>query len=212
VVAGRLTARERGLVVHRALQRLGRGPAGDLPRLAASAMREQGLAGHDPTETQAIVDLLRRYMESETWRVVRTATALRTEVAVVAPFEEGVLEGQADALAIDGAGGLHLIDYKTGREGDEGTEAEHVFQVGAYAAALARCRGELPVTATVHYTATGRRVEVPVAEAAQEAKAALGQAMRAIRAGDFPPRSECDPAECGYGWACLAQGRQGPLR
>lgn len=199
---GRLMPQERGTLIHRALQRLGRGPTGDLHAVVGDAARELGLAGHDAAELPPIAEMLARFASSGTWQLVSAATELRTEATVVARFEGGVLEGQIDALVTDANGRAHLIDYKTGREGDAGTEAEHIFQVGAYAAAFARCRGELPASVTVHYLATDHRVEMPAAEAAREAEQRLDEAMRGIRQARFPQGAECDRAACAYAWVC----------
>jgi len=200
--AGGLTPQERGILTHRALQRLGRGPAGNLAAVVEDAARELGLAGHDPAELPPIAEMLARFIKSGTWQLVSAAADLRTEATVVARLEGGVLEGQIDALVTDANGRSHLIDYKTGREGDAGTEAEHTFQVGAYAVAFARCRGELPASVTVHYLATDRRLEVPVAEAAREAAQWLAEAMGRIREAQFPHGAECDRAKCAYAWVC----------
>ncbi len=200
---GRLTPQERGTVTHRALQRLGRGPVGNLRALVEAAMRESGLAGHDPQEIAAIIEAVERFVESPTWEIVRAATDLRTEATVVARFEEGLLEGQVDALLTDAEGRVHLIDYKTGRSAETGTQAEQLFQVGAYAAALERCRGALPASVTVHYLTGDEPVEAPVMETARNSAREAEEAMRGIREGRYPRAADCDPSCCGYGWVCV---------
>jgi RecB family exonuclease len=202
VACGRLRPTERGTVVHRALQRLGRGPVEGLRALVEAALRESGLAGHDRDEVESIVELLQAFTESETWRLVSRAAELRTEASVVAPFEGGLLEGQIDALLTDREGGLHVLDYKTGRAQEEGTRGQHLFQVGAYAAALERCRGCLPASVAVHYLAGNERIEADPAEAASPARRQAEEAMCGIRDARFPRSPSCDPQTCAYAWVC----------
>ncbi|MBM3498552.1 MAG: hypothetical protein FJX74_07750, partial [Armatimonadetes bacterium] len=201
-VAGRLRAHERGTLVHRALQRLGRGPVSEIAEEVDAAARECGLAGHDPEELARIVALLVRFTGSPTWERVRTAAELRSEAPVIAPLGGALVEGQIDALIRDGPGELHLVDYKTGRSQDGGTQAEHRFQVGAYAVAIRQARGRLPATVAVHYLDAGEAMSVdPPAEAA-EAERLVGEVVRGIREGRFPPKPDCDRSACPWAWVC----------
>ena len=203
---GRLKPFERGNVVHRALQRLGRGPVTDLRGLVEASLRECGLTGHDPEELGSIISTLVRFTRSATWKQIEAADELRSEVPFVAPFEGGLLEGQVDALLREAAGGLHLVDYKTGRAGDAGSQTDHLFQVGAYAAALARCGGTLPASVAIHYLANDQRVEVDPEVGARESAGRAEEAMSGIRQVAFPPAADCDPSACPYGWLCGQAG------
>ncbi len=198
---GKLSASERGTVVHRALQRLGRGPVVNLRRQIEAAMRESGLAGHDPGEVDEIAGIIERFAASDTWRSIERAAELRSEVTVVAKFDSGILEGQVDALFVDDGGQTHLLDYKTGREAEEGKQAEHRFQVGAYAAALQRCGRDLPTSVAVHYLSDDSRVTVDPVEGARDATESVEQAMRGIRTAEFSEPERCDP-DCLLAWAC----------
>jgi ATP-dependent helicase/nuclease subunit A len=203
---GKLTPFERGNVVHRALQLLGRGPATDLRRLVETAMRELGVAGHDAQEAESILETLVRFTKSDTWKQIEAARELRSEVPVVARFGAGLLEGQVDALFRDAGNRLHLLDYKTGRAGDAGSQADHVFQVGVYAAALLACIGEPLASVSVHYLADGRRLEVDPAMAAEEARERAEAAMAGIRGGAFPGAEERGCERCPYAWVCRPEG------
>lgn len=206
LATGRLRAHERGTIVHRALQRLGRGPISEIRDEVEAAVVESGLAGHDPEEIERIIAVLVRFTGSETWELVRTAAELRSEVPLVAPLAGAVIEGQVDALLRDRAGGLHLIDYKTGRAQDAGTAAEHRFQVGAYAAALRQACGRLPATVVVHYLDADERVAVDPAAEADDATQQIAEAVRGIRARRFPRRRDCADTGCRYGWVCMEPG------
>ncbi|MGQ9731819.1 MAG: UvrD-helicase domain-containing protein [Candidatus Zipacnadales bacterium] len=204
---GRLNALERGTVVHRALERLGRGPASELFAQVEAAMRECGVAAHVPEEIERIVADLLRFTDSPTWERIRTAAELRTEVPVVALLEGGIIEGLIDALLRGPQDELHLIDYKTGRRQDAGTVEQHRFQVGAYAAALERVTGHLPATILIHYFDSNHSESVPPREGADSAVAMAEKAIAGIRAGHFPPypTSACD--QCPYAWVCLPAPR-----
>jgi len=206
VAAGRLRPFERGNVVHRTLQRLGRGPVSETRAEVEAAMRECGLAGHEAREVDDILALLVRFTGSRTWEMVRTAAELRSEVPVVARLAPGLIEGYIDALVRDREGALHLIDYKTGRADDVGTLEEHQFQVGAYAAAIGQARGRLPATGAIHYLAANERVEVDPRSEAQSATGRAEAAMRGTQAGDFPRREHCDQQGCPYAWLCEGTG------
>jgi ATP-dependent helicase/nuclease subunit A len=201
---GRLRADERGNVVHRALQRLGRGPVSDLREEVQAALRECGLVGHEPGESEEIVATLVRFTGSATWEMVRTAKELRSEVPVIAPLGNALIEGQIDALVRDWDEQLHVIDYKTGRAGDSGTREEHRFQVGAYAALIEQARGRLPTTIVVHYLDADERLGIDPASEAKAATQRATDAIAAIRAGDFPRKAECEREGCPYSWVCGA--------
>jgi ATP-dependent helicase/nuclease subunit A len=204
---GRLRPDERGTVVHRALQRLGRGPVSEVRDEVEAAMQECGLAGHDPGEVESILAMLVRFTGSETWELIRTAKELRSEVPIVAPLGGGLIEGQIDALVRDWNEALHLLDYKTGRAQDAGTLDEHRFQIGAYAAAVEQARGDLPATLAIHYLASNERVELDPAGAAAAATEQATEAISGIRAGDFPRRPDCEVRDCPYAWICESSVR-----
>jgi putative RecB family exonuclease len=198
---GRLRPVEGGLIVHRALQRLGRGIVTDLLADVRAAAHETGLAGHDPEELREVHAMLFRFLGTPTWEAVRTAAELRTEAPILARFDAGLVEGQVDALLRDRTGALHLIDYKTGRAQDAEGRPQHVFQIGVYAAALKAATGQLPATLTIHYLSTNDAVSVPASEAAA-ARAEAERAMQGIRAAEFPRSGDCDPSTCPYAWVC----------
>jgi len=199
---GRLRADERGNVVHRALQRLGRGPVSDLREEVQAALRECGLIGHGPGETEQIVATLVRFTGSATWEMVRTARELRSEVPMIASLGTALVEGQIDALVRDWGDELHVIDYKTGRSDDAGTREEHRFQVGAYAALIEQARGRLPATIVIHYLDADERLEIDPAVEAKSATQQATEAIAGIRAGAFPRTPHCEPEGCPYAWVC----------
>lgn len=206
VAEGKLRPTERGIIVHRALQRLGRGPLEGLRGQVEAAARESGLAGHDEAEIGGIVSLLEGFRESDTWRMIEAAEELRSEARVIGRLGAEILEGQVDALMWDTGGKAHLLDYKTGRADEGPKQADHVFQVGAYAALLARAGRGLPETVAVHYLHGGERLDVDPEAGAADSEARAEQAMDGIQRSVFPQTPQCDGEQCPYAWVCKERG------
>lgn len=199
---GVLRPQERGVVAHRALQRLGRGSIADITAEVEAAAKERGLGGHDRRDIRAIASLLQRFTQSHTWELIRESSELRSEAPVVARLAEATIEGQIDALVRDPDGNMHLIDYKTGRFEDKRPRKLHVFQVGLYAAAVEKAHGTLPATITLHYLQDNKELSVAPSSAARSATQQASEAIRGIRAAEFPPRPKCTPSRCPYSWVC----------
>ena len=134
-----------GTAVHRSLEAMGRGRAGEALRAFALAVaREEGL---DAESTEALFPLLQRTAESDAWKTLLAAGATSFELPVMSrSMEDGVetiVEGIIDAAAL-GANGWHVTDWKTDFVDDAGwaTRRErYTRQVEAYVRALASLSG-----------------------------------------------------------------------
>jgi RecB family exonuclease len=201
----RLTDAETGSVVHRALQRLGRRGAPSVSAAVRACLREQGLAAAADEQTRAWLEhLVERYRESGTYALVQQAERLKTEMSVTVPLGEALVEGRIDAAAWSPDGRLELVDFKTGAPAKIGTDptSPEAFQMGLYCYAAEQALGRLPDGARIHYLGADEWVTVDPAEASQEAVPVARQAIAAIQAGDFPPRSPERCVACDLAWAC----------
>ncbi len=138
------------------------------PKLASLGLRPSGLAGL----IREVGDLYARFKAQAFEGFVAAEVQLEVEAAPGL-----VLRGAVDAV-FDDAGAACLVDWKTGRLGEE---AAH--QLAFYALLWALDRKALPARAEAVSVATGeRRAEVPTAEGVQGTAADVAEMVGAIRA------------------------------
>jgi hypothetical protein len=154
-------ANERGVLVHALLERLDfRRPLAPTPAAVAAAAARSGLAPpSSDAETQDLVDLVRRFSDSELCARLGRATDARREESFSFLLENGVLlTGALDVLAREPGGRALVVDYKSDRL-DGGDPAEIVgrayrtqrlvyalaaLRSGAEAVDVAHCFLEIP--------------------------------------------------------------------
>jgi putative RecB family exonuclease len=119
--------------------------------------------------------------------------------------EDIVVVGAIDRLDVDGAGDLHVIDYKTSRRARSRSQVRDSLQLAIYALATEELYGRLPASVALDFVVPGVRVTVPVGELALDAvPERLHEAARRIRAGEDTPTPNrlCD--WCDYRSICPA--------
>jgi ATP-dependent helicase/nuclease subunit A len=193
-----LPATERGDVIHRALELIGRD---GLPEADSALRQALGWRVVAEADWQEMLDRVRWYLQQPVYTGrVAGADSLRSEVPVAFVHGEVLIEGKIDAVA-QSAGALVALDYKTGYETEGEADADHVFQLGLYCAGL-QSLGHTVAGAHIVYLDRGQVValdESAITQAYADATAALAT----LRAGQFAPTRgpHCD--RCGLRWACL---------
>lgn len=211
----------RGILVHRALQRL----FGDLDgaaRTRAAADKALELAAEevldDPEAAAALESrprqqlledgraLLARYFALEDPRAVRT---IGIELHLRGDLDGVPLHGVLDRLDRGPDGALTVVDYKTGRAPRPGRTGPQLAGVELYAYLCEASLGARPAAVRLLYLGDGTEVRsVPTdqrVEAAKRRILALAQAIRrACETDDFRPRVSPLCRWCGFRPACPA--------
>ena len=193
-----LPATERGDIIHRALELIGRD---GLPEAEGALRQALGWRVVANADWQEMLARVQWYLRQEVYAArVAAADSLRSEVPVAFWHGEALIEGKIDAVAQAG-GGLCAVDYKTGYETEGEADADHVFQLGLYGAGV-RSLGREVAGAYIVYLDRGQIVPVTESEIAQ-ADTDATTAIAAIRAEEFAAAQgpQCD--RCGLKWACL---------
>ena len=201
-------AQVRGTVVHAALERLYRLPAGDrVPQAAVDlvspvwtdlldAAPELGemFDGADDPELQEWLEsagmLLQGYFQLEDPRRLEPEAC---ELLLEAELGSGVLlRGYVDRLDVAPGGQIRVVDYKTGAAPREFAEIRALFQMKFYALALLRSRGVVPTQLRLIYLADQESLtyqpELAELERFEQTLDAIWTAiLRAGRTGDFRP-------------------------
>jgi RecB family exonuclease len=196
---GGLSPIERGLLVHRVLQIVGRAGADQLHNALRIATTGRSISEQ---QVGAMREMCIWYLTQPAYaKRVAAADKLRTEMPLLFPLDGALIEGKIDALA-ERESDVHLFDYKTGEEPKGETLGEHVFQVGLYALGVRRVLGRDPSSAAIVYLASRdlHALSLPgdLAAAAQSAR----DAIAGIAARDFAPRDSALCVHCGLAWAC----------
>jgi ATP-dependent exoDNAse (exonuclease V) beta subunit len=193
----KLAASERGDLMHQALELIGTGGA----EQAADALRHV-LAWRviERAAGEEMVQRLQWFLRQEVYlQQVVAADSLRSEVPVLFPLGDALIEGKIDAVAQRGTGAC-VLDYKTGYEEDADTPEEHIFQLGLYCAGLQTLGHTI---AGAHIIYLDRQEIVPLApQDFTAAASAARQAITSIRAGQFAPAEGDGCDRCGIRWAC----------
>ncbi|MCE5238947.1 UvrD-helicase domain-containing protein [bacterium] len=192
-----LPATERGDIMHRALELIGR----DGPPEAADALRQAlGWRMVADDDRQEMLDRLRWYLAQPVYADrVAVAAGLRSEVPVAFALQGALVEGKIDAVAETGQA-LCALDYKTGYETEGEADADHVFQLGLYCAGL-RSFGRAVGAALIAYLDRAQIVPLTEEETAQAERDAAA-AIAGIHAGQFDCRCTESCERCGLRWAC----------
>ncbi len=213
-----------GTLVHRALEGLfwHHDPAERTLRAAREELEAAWAAApHDPelvgidlggergADLRARAEtLVAAYFELEDPRRVR-------DVAVEATIEADVagvrLRGIIDRLDVDPAGGLVVVDYKTGRVPGPQAEQSRLAGVQLYALLCQTALGQRPVRLRLYYLAGPTVIEAVPTEQGLSATGrragALWQAIeRACATEDFRPRPSVLCGWCAFRSLCPAQG------
>lgn len=186
-------ARELGDAVHRLL--------GGLPVV------------NPPAEALALRD---GFLSSQLGRAMAAARRVEREFDFLFHFEGTLLRGVID-LWFEDAGGVTLVDYKTGRSIGDRTMEAYSDQLRFYALALESLTGRLPRRALLYLLHQDRTVEVALGgETRTRCRALLQEWKRAEEEHDWPPRPGAQCEWCSFeGSACpgraLLTGTDEPL-
>lgn len=149
------------------------------------------------------VALREGFLQSGLGREVAAARRVEREFDFLFEFEGTLLRGVID-LWFEDAGGVVLVDYKTGRSiGDPAMQA-YSDQLRFYALALEALTGRAPRRACLYLLHQGRTVEVALGEESRaRCRAVLGAWRRAQEEDDWPPRPGAQCEWCSFeGGAC----------
>lgn len=182
-------ARELGDAVHRLL--------GGLP------------VENPPAEALALRD---GFLESPLGREMSAARRVEREFDFLFHSEGTLLRGVIDLWFME-AGGVTLVDYKTGRSIGEATMEAYSDQLRYYALALEALTGRLPRRACLYLLHQGRTVEVALGgETRERCRAVLGEWKRAQEENEWPPRPGVQCEWCSFeGGACPGRALLDPL-
>ncbi|GAA4538120.1 PD-(D/E)XK nuclease family protein [Pseudonocardia xishanensis] len=153
-------------------------------------------------------DLLDTYFALEDPRALEPG---ERELLVETELASGVpLRGYLDRLDVDGAGGLRIVDYKTGSAPRESGESRALFQMKFYALALLELRGRVPEQLRLVYLGRGGEELTYRPEAAELRRfqrileAIWAAIVEADRTGDFRPNRGPGCAWCDHKALCPA--------
>ena len=215
---GALSFMEMGLLVHRVLERDLPSLSSELPAAAHLDLRAAEVidTGKELAESDhgRALELLENFRRSEVAAMLMKAHAegsLQRELSFSTLVGQTILQGQIDALcplpaAAAGSepAGTLVVDYKTGRVGEERTpeKAADVYklQMASYALAAARLNPG-PVKVVLVYLGDTKPVEVAheftVADIA-DLEAEISSTIGLMGSDDFPPLSGFDKHHCSW--------------
>ena len=162
-----------------------------------------------PAEALALRD---GFLESSLGREMAAARRVEREFDFLFHFEGTLLRGIIDLWFAD-AGGVTLVDYKTGRSIGDSLFAAYTDQLRFYALALEALTGRLPRRACLYLLHQGRTVEVALGEETRaRCRAVLGEWKRAQEEDEWPPRPGVPCEWCSFeGGACPGRALLDPL-
>lgn len=197
-----LAATERGELMHRALELIGTGGATQVEDALQHVLAWRVI---DDEARAGMTAQLQWFLRQEVYaQQVVAAENLRSEVPVVFPLDDALIEGKIDAVA-EGTAGVCVLDYKTGYEDDDTAQPDHVFQLGLYCAGL-DALGQTVQGAYIVYLDRPGIVPLGPSDSA-EAQAAAREAIAGIRAGQFACAAGAACERCGMLWACRESDR-----
>lgn len=205
----RLTAAERGTVLHQVFERL-RAPE-DCDRLLAEALDEQGVTGAaQARELADLRPLVETYLAGEEFAALRRDEVVEAE----APFyhrlaPDLLLRGVVDRLDRLPGGGLRLLDFKTNRCSAAGAARlageYYRLQLPLYAMAVEAAYGAPVRAAAFVFLVPDVRVGADLSPFAREqAREEARQLCRGIEAGRREPAPSAACGHCGYTALCEA--------
>ena len=211
-LSGRNRATKFGTAVHNVLERLARdGWSSPGTGQLAGMLGEQGLKdspedGSDESEVAVGRRMIEDFLASELGQRVRSSVS-RPEVPLLLSIEGATIRGSAD-LIVEGDVPL-ILDYKTNRLGEDGTEGKmgaYELQRSLYAMALIRAR-DLESVSTAYVFLN--RADEPVMKSFDAGdfsgtQASLRAMLDEITAGRFFDGGPSGPGPCRDCWACTA--------
>ena len=156
-------AAERGVLIHRLLERLPELPEAERGGAAARWL-ERAAGGLDDAEREEIAQAALTVLADPQWAAVFGPDSL-PEVPIAATVGERVVAGTIDRLVL-GADTIRIIDFKTARRPPADLSQVplgYIRQMAAYAAALRAIHPAMHVEAALLYTHAPRLIAIPQA-------------------------------------------------
>jgi ATP-dependent helicase/nuclease subunit A len=199
---GEPSARQRGILLHRIVERLAYTPDAAVRSLAAACAREMGptlARNRDLIDTA--VKAIDRFKASELFAQLSEASQIMTEKELTVKIGEAYVTGVLDLLFRRRNGDWILIDYKTGAV--EESHEFYVFQLGLYAAMAQRTfPGEKLATAGFYVLDRNEFVQISLPADVEDAERSTREALRGIVEGVFSPSGEASCPSCAHRWVC----------
>lgn len=128
------------------------------------------------------------------------------------PVEDvALVVGSIDRVAVDDAGRLEIIDYKTNRKVRDRDAVRRSLQLAIYALACEHLYGQLPSHVTLDFVVAGLQVRVPIEEIDLDgARDEVRRVAGAVRAEQYGPTPNRLCGWCDYRSLCPAWEGEGP--
>jgi ATP-dependent helicase/nuclease subunit A len=158
-----------GTLVHAALERVRFGEPVDVPGLV-DRLAEAHLSGERAQDKALAIDLVSRFLQSETARKLAAAQKVHRELEFLlawppdASDSEKYLRGVIDCLYQDLSGHWHVLDYKTNLVDDatlQATAERYRMQMLCYALAVEKINGTPPASLQLYFMRTGKTYSFP---------------------------------------------------
>jgi len=207
IVRKKLSARERGTVVHRVFELWHPDSGEDVRKLIRSALDQRRIADRTVRTDleRELVTLCERFRDGEVFKRMRTATDMRHEVQFSLNIDGSVIEGKIDRTFTDSDGTRWVLDFKT--DDVDALQAherakQYAFQVEVYCLAMSQLTGGSIPRASVYFLVPAIEVVLPVdRDSLERVKTLAAQRVSLIRANRFQPkRDRCEL--CPYGQLC----------
>jgi ATP-dependent helicase/nuclease subunit A len=163
-----------GVLVHAALERLN-------PRAVPAIgpwceqLADELVLNKSARTTSLAAEMVASFVQSPRWAEIAAAKQVHREIEFLLPWpanegrQSGVyLRGYIDLLYQDGAGGWHIVDYKTNNiaSGEvKGAAAQYEMQMAVYALAVEQSLGVAPADATLCFLRPGAEHTTPWTDA-----------------------------------------------
>jgi len=199
----RLSAAERGTLIHRVLQAVSLTGSASIPQAVADSLAEI-VQRPDDLLRRAEMELLQVAEHFLRSAVVEWLEEVDTQ-SVELPFSclvgDYVVEGIIDWGGETSGVLTHLLDYKTGKDLSTEKKAEYQFQLGLYAHAL-ELAGNTLRRAGIYFVDENRLEEFDVHSSVRHSVEMTVEACGRISDGNFAPCPGEHCAFCQQAWAC----------
>ncbi len=166
-------------------------------------------AGVDAARAQQALERAREWLPKYHDRVVRTQVRpVAVERAFTLPIGSHRVRGRIDRVDEHPAGGIQLVDYKTGKPPAESQREADNLVLRLYLAGARDAWGIYARGATLEYVFDGRTTPVnPDTQEVEEALTESGRIADGIARGDFEPTPGWACRSCDFAGMCPAQER-----
>jgi|GEM_PF-1775965 len=154
---------EYGALAHTVLERYVNNPDSDPERTIQAVLQSRQYHNRSNIE-ESLQTMLSEFVRSDLYKEIKEGNA-RTEVTILTAIDGIPLSGQIDLLIERPDGTYIVVDYKTDSLSQETPESKVEYytpQVLAYAYAVYRSTGKIPVRTSIYFTRLRQEYHVPV--------------------------------------------------